>query len=114
MVLALNHYLLRGGPLIRRETEYDGIEITGVTKEIPLTTEEKTAKLEKAVGREIIVAQDNKEFVGEGSTSGIYAVGVLRKENEEYFMEVHYPSGIRAENIDIEHLYFLAVLSKPC
>ena len=113
MALTLNHYLLKGGPLIRKETEYDGIEISGVTKEIPLTSEEKIVKLEKAVGREAVIHQDNREFIGEAGAKDVYALGIVRKDGQKYFIELHLPSMIRTENISIEHLDFLAVLAKP-
>mgnify|MGYP001564101449 CR=1 FL=1 len=113
MVLALNHYLLRGGELVRGETEYDGIDVTGITKQIPLTSEEKIAKLERAVGREAVIHQNNREFVGEAGAKDVYAFGIVRKDEQRYFIELHLPSMIRVEKISVEHLDFLAVLSKP-
>ena len=77
---------------------------------IPLNNEEKIAKLEKAVGREVVIAQNNKEFLGEGASSNVYAIGILRKEEDEFYAELHLPNMIRREDISPEHLYFLLVL----
>ncbi len=112
MVLTLNHYLLRGGMLTKKIGEY--VAHGNNWREVPLNHEEKIAKLEKAVGREVVIAQDNKEFVGEGATSNVYAIGILRKEEDRFYAELHLPDRIRKEDISPEHLYFLLVLSKSC